>query len=563
MSERRSNRGRNDGPQFQRGPQRGRAPAPVAPPSGGAQAALPAPGSATAVASGAAGPPRPVLPYDRPHLDSPDDSGAPETPEEQRGNRNQDHDGRGPHDPNASRGPDAGPGHDHGEDIPRDLEKPKGIWVAVVLFGLVLLLGVLFAVGLLPRLKRNKDLRNEARAVEDAPPIVNATRPRRAQAVTDLVLPGTVLAWQDTGIYARVTGYVKEWRHDLGDNVKAGELLAVIDAPDVDQQLAQAQAQLGQSQASLQKAQADRDLAKVTLDRFEELFKISAVNQQQLDQTRAAYKSAESVLDQTVATIRRDEATVRQLTDEQSWERVTAPFNGKITARNINVGQLIMPGTTASNTSGGREMFHLAETDVVRVMVTVPQTFVTWVQPGEDAEVFFRDDPNHALRSKVSRYSGALDPSTRTLLTEVDVPNRGADRPLTPGMALQVKFSVKRNVPPLMVPESALIYNAQGTQLALVHQEGDKPTAHFQPITIGRDTGTEIEVLGGLEPNDVVITNPGERLVNDGPVKVASIATPPPPDKQKQGPGELGTPGATPPATQPAAAPGSAAPGNR
>jgi RND family efflux transporter MFP subunit len=432
--------------------------------------------------------------------------------------------------------PHKGGGHD---EVPKDLKKPETLWVVVVVAAVIVLLGVLLAIGLLPRLKQNRDLAAGVRETEE-PPVVNVQHPRRAQAYTDLVLPANVMAWQDTGIFARITGYVKAWNFNIGDNVKAGDVLAVIDAPDIDQQLEQSKAQLAQNRAALIKAEADLDYNKIQLARFTDLRKINAVTQQQLDQQIDVTRSAESTIQVTEANIAQFEANVRLFTQQQLWEQVTAPFSGKVTVRDVNVGDLIMPGTTATNstTGGGHEMFHMAQTDPLRVMINIPQTFVSSVSVGEPADVYFRDDAKHAVRGTVTHFAGALDTTTRTLLTEVDVPNPSGY--FAPGMYLEVKFTVQRNKPPLMVPESALVFNAEGTKVAVARQENGKSIVHFQDITVGRDTGSELEVVSGINPDDLIVVNPGERLSDGGPVKLGTTASPPPP----KGPGELGTPGA-------------------
>jgi RND family efflux transporter MFP subunit len=483
-------------------------------------AALPAPGTATALATGAAG--RTDV-KDRSDGDPPDHGAPP------------------------AKGDSHGGGH---EEVPKDLKKPEMFWVIAVVAALLVLLGVLFAVGVLPRLKQNKELAAGTRETEEAP-VVNVQHPRRAQAVTDLVLPANVMAWQDTGIYARVTGYVKAWNFNIGDSVKAGDVMALIDAPDIDQQLEQSKAQLAQNQAALIKAEADLAYNELQLKRFQDLRKINAVTQQQVDQQDDATRSARSTVDVTKANIAQYEANVRLYTQQQLWEQVTAPFSGKVTARSVNVGDLIMPGTTATNTStgGGHEMFHMAQTDPLRVMISIPQTFVSSVAVGQPAEVYFRDDARHAVRGTVTHFAGALDPTSRTLLTEVDVPNPAGY--FAAGMYLEVKFSVQRNKPPLMVPESALIFNADGTRVGVIRNDGDKTVVHFQEITVGRDTGAELEVQAGLVPDDLIVINPGERLSDGGPVKLGTTATPPAP----KGPAELSTAGVQQPAIPPAPAP--------
>jgi len=417
-------------------------------------------------------------------------------------------------------------GHD---EIPAvdALPRPSRALLIALGLGLLLVIAVALAAGLLPKLQRDAELNADVRAEVDALPAVSVQLPRESEAAAKLQLPGNVQPLQETAIYARTTGYLKRWPVDIGGQVKAGQLLAEIDSPEVDQELMQARADLASAQANLSKSQLDLTYVETTMKRYEALIKTSGVTPQELDQHRADTAKARTTVAQAQATVASDQANVRKLEEMQSFEKVTAPFSGTITARNYDLGALI----TANGTAGGQPMFRLAETDVLRVWVNVPQTYATATKPGLVAKLLVREYPGKEFSGKVANTAGALDTATRTLLTEVRVPN--SDGKLFAGMYSTVTFEVTNSAPPLIIPVSALIENAQGTQVAVVDQDD---VARYHKVEVGRDFGTEVEVTTGLSPQDRIVTNPGERLADGVKVRVVAQQGPTTQPKEESAP---------------------------
>lgn len=336
---------------------------------------------------------------------------------------------------------------------------------------------------------------------------VSVVHPRRSDSVQDLSLPGNIQAFVETPIYARTNGYLKKWYVDIGGRVKAGDMLASIDTPEVDQQLNQAKA------AQLQ-AQANLDLARTTADRWHLLLKSDGVSQQEVDQNDAALKARQ-------ADVNAADANVERLQDEQSFQSITAPFNGIITARNVDIGALISNGTTQA-------LFRLAQIDVLRVYLNVPESYTQDVHAGIDADLSVAEVPGHVFKGRVVRSAGAIDPVSKTLLTEVDVPNPKGD--LLPGAYAQVMFHLKSSTPPLTIPSNTLIFRTSATQVALA-QDGK---ARLRSITIGRDLGNSLEVITGLDSSDLVILNPPDSLADGAAISVQQTEETPPPLPQQQ-----------------------------
>ena len=363
-------------------------------------------------------------------------------------------------------------------------------------FAMVSVLGVLFAVGIVPRLLLRHRLAAEADAVRDRVPVVATASPRRSPEVIDVRLPGSIEAILETGIWARTNGYLKARYVDIGDRVTRGQLLAEIETPEVDQQLQQAIATMNEEKANVVKVEADLALARTTLQRY-----LAAgpgtVSKQQIDERTSAVTDAEKVVDAAKATVAADEANVRRLVELLSFQRVYAPFDGVITMRNVDPGSLVSAGST----SGTTELFRLAQVDVLRIFVHVPQSYSPDIRVGQKAEVSVRELPGRVFVGKVTRTAGAIDPTSRTLLTEVQVPN--PDGQLLAGSYSTVRFELSRPEPPLVIPSSALLIDASGIRVALVDADH---TLHYRPVEIGRDYGTEVEVLSGLDTSDVVAT---------------------------------------------------------
>jgi RND family efflux transporter MFP subunit len=372
---------------------------------------------------------------------------------------------------------------------------------AFALVGLVIVvLAGALAAGLLPRLRDDRALNATAEAASAAPRVTVVTA-RPAPATSDHTLPGNAQAFRDTALYARTTGYLKRWLVDIGDRVEAGQLLAEISAPDVDDQLAQARSNLVLTRANLQVSEANLELAKTTLAR--DIRSGQATSRETIDQDQAQVKTTAAQLESARASIQVNEATVQQYVDLQSFQKIIAPFAGVITARNVDPGDLI----TADNPAQARELFHLMQTDPLRVFVNVPQTYATGIAPGQNAVVFRREKPGEQFPGKVTHTANALDPNTRTLLTEVDVPNpRDA---LRPGMYLQVRFVAARGTPSVLIPTAALVTRPDG---ALVQVLDANNTVRRRKVVLGRDFGAEVEVVEGLQGGETVIVHPGDAL---------------------------------------------------
>jgi RND family efflux transporter MFP subunit len=385
------------------------------------------------------------------------------------------------------------------------------------------LLALLLA-GIVPRLKEQAALKAEAKAVETSLPKVPVVAVQRASATTNLVLPGTTRGYQETAIYPRTNGYVKRYLVEIGQPVKAGELLVEIETPDVDKQLGQTIGILSQSHANLGQARANLELARVSMERWQKLVQHNAVSKQEADTYRLQFEARQADVVAAEATIKANQENVRRLKYLQSFQKITAPFNGVVTARNVDVGALVTDGTGAASEGtvfSSKELFRVAQTHILRVYSNVPQTYVASIQVGQTAQVIVRDLPQHAFLGKVVRTAGAVDPASRTLLTEVDVAN--PDHVLLPGMYAEVKFDMLRAAPPLLVPGSALIVRGDGQYVAVVGQDH---VIQFRQIGLGRDYGKEIEIVSGLEDKDIVVSNPTDD-VREG-MKIEPIFPKPP-----------------------------------
>jgi RND family efflux transporter MFP subunit len=286
--------------------------------------------------------------------------------------------------------------------------------------------------------------------------------------------------------------------------VKAGQLMAEIDIPEIDAELNESRAQLQQIKTNVAKAQADYDLAQSTWNRYDSLARTGngAVTEQDLAEKLAAFNQAKAALDSARAAVTASEAAVQRLMDMQSFAKVTAPFGGIVSARNYDIGALLSP----TNAGDGKEMFRLTQADTLRVFVNVPQSYASSVKLGQPAGFTVRNFPGKVFEGKVTRTTGAIDPNTRTLRMQVDIPN--PDLTLWAGMYGQVKLAITPDHPPLIVPTSAMMFKPDGTIIAVA--EGNR--VHLKKVTLGRDFGTELEVVDGLNDNDKVVSNPGERL---------------------------------------------------
>jgi multidrug efflux pump subunit AcrA (membrane-fusion protein) len=439
----------------------------------------------------------------------------------------------------------------------------RGPWLKLLALAVILAGAAVYLLGYLPRERTTKRLDAAAAVRRITPTLVNAAVVKRAAPSTQLMLPGNITPITEAYIYARAAGYLKRRYVDIGDRVQAGQKLADIEAPDLDQQvsqaraaLAQAQGQLGQSQAALEQLVATRDLAEITWQRYKVLTADGAVSRQDGDnQATAAKTSAANVVAQqkTVRAmeeyVHASQATLERLLALQGYERITAPFSGVITARNVDVGALISAtgstlGPQRANSAGPSdvpsegEIFRLAEIGKLRVLVSVPQTNAPGVRVGQAATVMVQQMPNLSFPGRVTRTSDSLDAQSRTLLTEVDVDN--PKRILLPGMYAEVSFITDRIDPPFMVPDAALVVRSSGAVLAVLQSvtpeqeqqlkvEGIDPATltrvrrvHFQNVEPGRDYGLEMEVLGSLEVGEDVVVDPTDAVQEGALVQIAA-----------------------------------------
>jgi RND family efflux transporter MFP subunit len=329
---------------------------------------------------------------------------------------------------------------------------------------------------------------------------VAVIRPRHSNASESVTFPGNVQAFVETPIYARTAGYLTKWFVDIGGAVQAGQLLAVIDTPEVEQQLRQAEA------AQLQ-AEANLDLAKTTAERWQNLLKSDGVSQQEVDQNLSAYKARQADFLAAVANVER-------LKYLQSFQRVTAPFAGVITARSVDIGALIANGNS-------QQLFKLAQINVLRVYVNAPEPYGNAMVIGLPAELHVAEFVNRTFVGKVVRTAGAIDPASRTLLTEVDVPNPKGE--IMPGAYAEVAFHLKGGGQTLLLPSNTLIFRSGGSQIAVVEDNH----ARLRSVTIGRDLGANLEIVSGLRDTDQVILNPSDSLSDGQPVAVQPGQTEP------------------------------------
>jgi RND family efflux transporter MFP subunit len=384
---------------------------------------------------------------------------------------------------------------------PEYQERPhrKGSRLFTILFVVVIVLVVLGAVTLFQRRVQYQALAKETETL--AIPTVAVIHPTTESAEENLVLPGTMQAYVESPIYARTNGYLKKWYHDIGSRVRQGELLTDIDTPEVDQQLSQAR-------ADLNTAQANANLSKITATRYQELIKTDGVSKQEVD-------NAVGDLAAKVAIERSAEANVRRLEELESFKHIYAPFSGVITRRNVDTGTLI----NAGNGGSSQQLFFLAQTDPLRVYLSVPETAAPSIHAGLGAYLELTQYPGQRFEGKVVRTAESIDTVTRTLLTEVDVPNhRGA---LLPGGYAQVHLEVKVAGARLQVPVNALLFRSEGLRAVVVDANH---RAHLKPLTIGRDYGTGLEVLQGLDANDWMVLNPADSLEDGQEVRVKEIS---------------------------------------
>jgi RND family efflux transporter MFP subunit len=377
-------------------------------------------------------------------------------------------------------------------------------WALHWIIGVILVLAIIGILGgeIRSRVKAETNLR--AVTAQMAVPSVAVVKLKLTGPTEEVVLPGNIQPFISSPIYARTDGYLKKWYYDIGAHVKAGDLLAIIQTPEVDEQLAQAR-------STLTTAQANLALAQITRDRYESLLKKHAVAQQDADNAEGAYTANKAVVDADTANVRHFEALV-------SFEKVYAPFDGVITARNTDIGDLINSG---SSTAPRTDLFDISQTSALRVYVSVPEEYSQGVKPGETAaDITLAEFPGRRFPGKLVRTSDSINTTTRTLLTEIDLDN--PEGTLLSGSYAEVHLKIVARNSAFLLPVSSLIFRNEKLQVAVVHNG----TASLKDVTPGHDLGDQIEIVAGLKPDDQVIVNPADSLVTGQSVKVVPAALP-------------------------------------
>jgi RND family efflux transporter MFP subunit len=390
---------------------------------------------------------------------------------------------------------------------------PSAVTLVMIALVLVGLIAVGFVAGYLPRQKREQVLAAESKEAVRALPVVTFSLAERSSTKTELVLPGTIQAVTEAPILARATGYIRKRTVDIGDRVRGGDVLAEVEAPELDQQILQANAAVEQTRSAVQQAEAaleqgkaNENLAKVTAGRWDNLQKRGVVSKQENDTYQAQYAAQQAnvqalakALSATRSNVSAAEANVERLKQLKTYQTVRAPFDGVVTLRNVDTGALVNEGSTM--------LFRIAQTGSLRAYVNLPQSESENVHVGQRATLTIAEMPGSKFEGIVTRTSNALDPATRTLLTEVQVPNPAGR--LMPGMFAQIDLSVPRKNPPLVIPGDTLVMRSDGPQVAVI---GDGQKVHFTRVQLGRDFGDRLEVLGGLEEGQRLAVNPSDAI---------------------------------------------------
>lgn len=383
------------------------------------------------------------------------------------------------------------------EAVPPMPKKPglsRGMWIGLLVLAVIVLLVIVF--GILARSTSQRSLVKETAIA--AIPSVNVIYPAPSTLSSEIALPGNTQAFTDTPIYSRTSGYLKSWYFDIGAHVRKGQLMAQIETPEVDQQLQV-------SQADLKSAQANLDLANVTSGRYQNLLKTNSVSKQETDVAMSDATAKQAAVDASMAAVRR----LEQL---QSFEKVYAPFDGIVTARNVDIGALIQAG---ENTTA-KELFHLAAIGKIRVFVSVPEAYSSAIKTGGKATLTLDEYPGKSFVGTITRNSSAIDQATRTLNVEVDIDNPKGE--LLPGAYVFVHFKVPEHAATVMIPSNTLLFRAEGLRVGVV-RDG---RVQLVPVTIGMDAGANVEISSGLTKADAVILNPSDSLASGQEVQIAN-----------------------------------------
>ena len=407
----------------------------------------------------------------------------------------------------------------------RPLKGLSGLTLLVIVLAVLALSAAGFFLGYLPRQRREMVLAAESKSDAQSLPVVNMQVVKRSEATSELVLPGNIQPVAEAPVLARASGYIRKRYADIGDRVESGQVLAEIEAPELDQQIRQATASLDQARstveqatAALEQGRSNANLARVTAQRWANLVAKGVVSRQENDTYQAQYEAQQAnvrALDKAVAAARSNasaaEANLSRLNQLKDYLTVRAPFAGVITVRNVDVGVLVNEGSTL--------LYRLAQTEQLRTYLNVPQSDAGSVRVGQQATLQIPDLPGRKFAGTVSRTANALDPSSRTLLVEVHVPNPTGV--LLPGMYAQVDLAVPRTDPPLLIPGDTLVVRSDGPQVAVI---GPGDRVHYARIQLGRDFGDRLEALSGLQQGQRLVVNPSDAIREGVQVKIAASA---------------------------------------
>jgi RND family efflux transporter MFP subunit len=405
--------------------------------------------------------------------------------------------------------------HGEGEIFDPKEHRPTGRGLRWSLVGGSAVLVALLLVGIIPRVLHRSEMESDAKRAEGDLPRVRVARAARSVGASTLALPGSVQPLQETSVYARANGYVRRWLVDIGAEVKKGQVLVELEVPDIEEELRQAEAAANQARASIAQAKTQRDLADINNKRYDALAPSGVVTQQEVDQYHAGFEAQRSNVDAAEAALGSARANVRRLQDLKNFGVIVAPFDGFVTLRSAEVGQLVTAGTAM-----GAPLFKVAEVDVVRVFVNVPQLYASGRKVGMPAPTTVREMSGRTFPGRVARTAHELDTGTRTLLTEVDIAN--PDNTLVSGMYARVSFDVKQSDLLVFVPATAVLFDAQGTRAAVVR---DGAIA-WKKVEIDGDFGDRLAIATGIVEGDVVAAMPSDRLIEGMRVQVLEAKEP-------------------------------------
>ncbi|HMH11508.1 MAG TPA: efflux RND transporter periplasmic adaptor subunit [Edaphobacter sp.] len=406
------------------------------------------------------------------------------------------------------------------EIISTEKTQTRSSSVLVRIIGATAILFALIAVGALPRIARQRDALAAVREAPVTHPVVSVIHPKQGEPTSELLLPGNIEPLYSANLYARVDGYLDRRNVDIGVKVKTGQVLAIISSPEIDQQLLQARATLAQSEASLQQTKAaleqtkaNAELARLTKERDLPLGEQRAISQQVVDSAVQAHSArvadvsaAEANITAAEANVTANRANVSRLQQMQSFERIVAPFDGVITQRNVERGDLVSTGSAPTS----KPLFSIAQSGTLRIQIDVPQSEAVNIKDGQKASIDVKERLGHAYTGTVVRNAGALNNVARTMLTEVQVDN--IDASLMPGMYAQVRFTLPQQRSSLIIPTSSLVVDSKSMHVVTIDAS---QTIHFVPVTIGKDMGKEVEILNGLHGSESLVASPSD-LLNEG-----------------------------------------------